>query len=326
MKFFLLSFILFLIFSSILSSYNCPFRNNNYDCSNKSLFISFLNQFQPSLFLKILSNLNIYIIGDSISTQQYRSLICQLEQYSQPSLLIQINSLNLTKNKVNHIQSWLCISFQYNVSICWADDVVNRGNKFKKMNEPDILIWNVAGLHSHSENDHYQKLMRLIYYTRKNQYYPFNRTNNIERLIIYRETTPQAFAGSITGDYDQRDEKIAYCQSPYFNPKYQNISYNYNRDENQSYNPYNISNISHNLTNYLTYRQKLERSILPSRKIPLLYIHDITLLRGTEQYIGFPDCSHFCDPGTPQIWNQLLYEYVINSPIIPLIQKNKIKG
>lgn len=211
---------------------------------------------------------------------------------------------NLTIGKVTSLQSWSCITFIYNVSICWANDVSNRGDKYQKISEPDILIWNVAGLHSHTEIDHYTKLLRFIYYIKKHYYYPFNITSNIERLVIYRETTPQAFAGSITGDYNEREQNIQYCESPYYN---QNYSF-YDRN---------------NFTTYLTYRQKLERSLLYPKNIPVLNVHDITLIRGAEQYVGFPDCSHFCNSGTPQIWNQILFDYLLNSSLISLIQRHK---
>ena len=230
------------------------------------------------------------------------------------------------KNGGHYYQIW-GITFLYNVSICWANDVANRGDLYQKINEPDILIWNVAGLHSHSEEFHLEKLIRLFYYIKKHHYYPFNTTaTNIERIILYRETTPQAFIGTITGNYDGRNEQIQDCQSPLkgVNLK-RNYSHHHSHNNNNTENHSKLNLNTYNLTTYLTYRQKLERSFLLSKNIPFLFIHDITLLQDVEQYIGFPDCSHFCDPGTPQIWNQMLYSYIITSPLVQLLQDNKNK-
>jgi hypothetical protein len=48
----------------------------------------------------------------------------------------------------------------------------------------------------------------------------------------------------------------------------------------------------------------------------LLRVHDLTLALpcaglGT---IGYPDCTHYCLPGVPDAWTQLLHAFVTNTP------------
>jgi len=64
------------------------------------------------------------------------------------------------------------------------------------------------------------------------------------------------------------------------------------------------------------HRQTIERAVLRAAGVPLLRVHDLTLALpcaglGT---IGYPDCTHYCLPGVPDEWTQLLYAFVTNTP------------
>jgi hypothetical protein len=271
-------------------------------------------QFNPYYFLRQLANMTIHVVGDSISAQHYKSLICELSQFAFPSLSHQMKILNLTFYDVRYLPSWLCLTFSYAVTICWANDISNHGEVFlRPLQPPDILLWNVAGLHSHSHDSHLQKLHRVLFYSKQELFYPFNNSHPLQRILIYRETTPQAFNGStLTGDYDERSESndVRECRD------FLEISGNdlSGGDEENSEERYE---------KYLTYRQRYEREIFRRRGIPLLSIHDLTLVRGVSQYVGYPDCSHFCEPGTPLVWNLLLYRFVMTSPLITALREAK---
>jgi len=64
------------------------------------------------------------------------------------------------------------------------------------------------------------------------------------------------------------------------------------------------------------HRQTIERAVLRAAGVPLLRVHDLTLAvpcagLGT---IGYPDCTHYCLPGVPDAWTQLLHAFVTNTP------------
>ena len=50
--------------------------------------------------------------------------------------------------------------------------------------------------------------------------------------------------------------------------------------------------------------------------VPLLRIFDATVSLPCDGlgHIGFPDCSHFCLPGVPDLWTNLLHAFVRQSP------------
>jgi hypothetical protein len=352
---FLHLFLLLFGSSSSFSPNYCIFRDSDYDCRDRDRphFPSSLPIFQPLIFLEIFENMTIHVIGDSVSAQHYKSLVCELSSYASPPLQIQMTNLNVTDGEVRYIPSWACLTFQRNLSLCWANDVTNHGEIFHKSFEPDLLIWNAAGLHSHSESFHLQKLHRVIFYARKHQYYPFHensfgtntntitnaKTNTnltsmtttmssntripIHHLLLYRETTPQSFVGSLTGDYDQRNLTITKCQNIL-----SSLQSNENLIKSQQHHHLHHQQQQQQQQimipeEYLTYRQKLERELFKKRGIPFLPIHDLTLLRGGSQYVGFPDCTHFCDPGTPILWNRMLYEFVTTSPLIKSLREGK---
>jgi hypothetical protein len=295
---------------------SCPFRNHHFDCSGRSRpqFPSFLPIFQPSTFLQIFENMAIHVTGDSVSLQHFRSLVCELSYHASPSLQLQMKKLNLTEGRVDALPSWACVTFRKNFTLCWTHDVTDRGQILHKEMEPELLIWNAGGLHSKSESAHLEKLHRLLYYARTRQYYPFHMNTNatgldvptspetpIKHLLLYRETTPQSFVGSLSGIYEQRNESISECQDILSILKTNEVS-----------------------DAYLTYRQILEREFTEKKGIPFLPVHDLTLLRGPSQYLGFPDCSHFCDPGTPTLWNRMLYQFVTTSPLIKSLRRGKL--
>jgi hypothetical protein len=54
----------------------------------------------------------------------------------------------------------------------------------------------------------------------------------------------------------------------------------------------------------------------PENVIPLLRIFDISVSLPCDGlgHIGFPDCSHYCLPGIPDVWTNLLHAFVRQSP------------
>ena len=50
--------------------------------------------------------------------------------------------------------------------------------------------------------------------------------------------------------------------------------------------------------------------------VPLLRIFDASVSLPCDGlgHIGFPDCSHFCLPGVPDLWTNLLHAFVRESP------------
>ena len=69
--------------------------------------------------------------------------------------------------------------------------------------------------------------------------------------------------------------------------------------------------------------QITERDMLTSKghslrveSVPLLRIFDMSVSLPCDGlgHIGFPDCSHYCLPGIPDLWTNLLHAFVRQSP------------
>ncbi len=174
-------------------------------------------------------------------------------------------------------------------------------------NLPQIILYNANALHLHSENLLRRHIEKMYFFARTRNYFPFGTGKNV---LLYRESSPQSFNGSYTGNFYSR-----YIQSKTCLPYYSTYLF-----ENQSLSLIDNKNLKYNFTHHkLTFRQRIEREMMFERfGIPMLAIHDITSSLPCEEFnhIGFPDCTHYCMPGMPDVWNQLLYNFVLNSPLI----------
>ena len=141
----------------------------------------------------------------------------------------------------------------------------------------------------------------VLPWLKEHGYYPFGK-----RIYIYRETSAQAF-DTLNGDIDLLPSNVSKtCRQTSIIP-----------------NSINVSDDS-----YLTWRQKAERKIM--RDAGVIYFETFKLTSslpcvgmgfrgGKDENIHHPnvfDCTHFCLPGPVDVWIEMMFNFVVSSPLM----------
>ena len=252
------------------------------------------------------------LVGDSVSRQHFLSLGCLLRRLVLPSAKAAARALWSAWG--NGSTAWVvtsaCLELQYNLSLCYRPSTVNVVAEDMSVPTPptplpagrrDLVLWNAAGVHARSEAQPTQWLHLGLLSSRGAR-----RNGTVD--LVYRATSAQAFAGSPDGSWEhpERDGSAMSCAD-------------------------------HTSTNF-TWRQRIEKEVMGRANIPLLLgpyavttapgsgalyrtsgVHGASASAGhscpvVNQTTGAThcDCTHFCLPGVPDVWSDLLQSFVLD--------------
>ncbi|KAJ4730385.1 Trichome birefringence-like family [Melia azedarach] len=304
---------------------NCPFIEQEFDCQKNGrpdkLYLKYrwkptsckLPRFKGRVFLERFRGKRIMFVGDSISLNQWQSLTCMLH-------------LAVPKAKYTLVRKGDLSTFTfpaYNVSVMLSrnaflvDIVGEKVGRVLKLNSiqsgyiwkrADILVFDTWHWWLHTgrkqpwdiiqdANHTYKDMNRLVAYEKALNTWANWVNSNVDaskRKVLFRGVSPDHMNSS-----DWRDPKP-------------NIAKNC-RGETQPVLGHNYPGGPHPAEAIV---EKVVRSIW--NKVYLLKITTLSQLRkdGHPSAYGFggpraTDCSHWCLPGVPDTWNQLLYAVLL---------------
>ena len=299
-------------------------------------------EFDAELFLKTLENKRLALVGDSMARQHFASLSCLLFDYLAPTYDAQIKDLQMQYSPHLNVSCPLfggkdvrCLSFRFNVTICAGP--INIENS-------DLTVFNTGGIHFPNKTEYKDNLEKQLSHFKYSKYFPYG-----NKLLIFRETSPQAFKGIGSGYYEVREsiEDAEKCMS----------ASNLANDDSGTDIRFSYTDMFTNVTRwFMPWRQRLERDIIERAGIPYWKIYKLshTLPCDGLGHVGFEpspptpapttlapairrngsnpmelppampdfrlDCTHFCLPGVPDVWSYMLYNFVRHSPLMALIK------
>ncbi|KAI4306052.1 hypothetical protein L6164_029364 [Bauhinia variegata] len=306
-------------------SSQCHFIEMPFDCQRNGRpddvylryrwkpFACDLPRFSAVDFLERFRNKKIVFVGDSMSLNQWQSLTCMLHSQSPHTGLVKEREEGLSKFTF----------LDYNVSIIMErnallveiakkskGDVLNLGSiaddDAQRWRESDVLVFNSWHWWNHHGR---KKPWDFIMDGDKLR-------KDMNRLVAYWKAL-RTWARWVENNIDTAKTKIFF----------QGISPTHT--DASSWGNYNAKNCSEEkLPLPASFHQKkpaaeviLERVIgITSKRVHLLNITRLSQLRkdahpsvyGTTGHYGM-DCSHWCLPGLPDTWNELLYAELIRN-------------
>ncbi|XP_009763711.1 protein trichome birefringence-like 5 [Nicotiana sylvestris] len=315
---------------------SCPYVDEAFDCqSNGRPDSEYLNwrwkphgcdlpRFSATDFLKRLKGKRLMLVGDSMNRNQFESLLCLLrEGLVNKSKMYEIHGYKITKGRGYYVfkfEDYNCtvefvrshflvregvrINAQGNSNPTLSIDRIDKSsNRWKKA---DIVVFNTGhwwthgktarGKNYYKEGDHvYPKFDALEAYRRALKTWAkwIDENMSHEKLIIYRGYSSAHFRG---GDWDSGGS----C--------------------NKETEPVSTGSI---LGNY-PLKMKIVEEVIKEMQLPvvLLNVTQLTNFRkdGHPSVYGKvasggrkvkQDCSHWCLPGVPDAWNELIYATLV---------------
>ncbi|KAH9745814.1 protein trichome birefringence-like 43 [Citrus sinensis] len=297
---------------------NCPFIEQEFDCRKNgrpdNMYLKYrwkptsckLPRFRGGVFLERFRGKRILFVGDSISLNQWQSLTCMLH-------------LAVPKAKYTLIRTGGLSKFSFpahNVSVMFSrnaflvDIVGEKSGRVLKLNSissgdlwktADVLIFDSWHWWLHTGrkqpwdiiqdmNNTYKDMNRLVAYSKAlNTWAKWVNSNvdNSKTKVIFRGISPDHMNSSDWGD---RNAKNCIGETR----PVMGRSYPGGRHPAEAI----VENVVRKL----------------SKKVRLLNVTTLSQLRkdGHPSAYGYggpraTDCSHWCLPGVPDTWNQLLY-------------------
>ncbi|KAK4418049.1 protein trichome birefringence-like 6 [Sesamum alatum] len=311
---------------------SCPFIDEGFNCEgNGRLDKDYMKwrwqphdcdipRFDPTKMLELIRGKRLVFVGDSINRNQWESMLCLLMgAVKDPKKVYETRGRKITKEKGNYcfkFEDYKC-TVEYYLSHFLVHeskarigkkrgqtlriDTVDKGSS--RWRGADILVFNTA----HWWNHHKTKA-GINYYQEGDRVHPqldvtegFRRAlltwaswvdkyiNPRKTLVFFRSSAPSHFSG---GQWNTG----GHCREA-FQPINESFTSNYPArnlivDEiiQQMKNPVTLLNI----TRLSDYRADAHPSIYGRKSVNP----------------GVEDCSHWCLPGVPDTWNELLYYYL----------------
>ncbi|THU56546.1 hypothetical protein C4D60_Mb11t18360 [Musa balbisiana] len=284
------------------------------------------SEFNPVIMLELIRGKRLVFVGDSINRNQWESMLCMLRMaLSDPTRVYEARGRRITKNRGNYnfkFPDYDC-SLEYYVShflvreskarlgqrrvMTLRIDTIDRSSS--RWRGADILVFNSAHWWSHHKTK-----SGVNYYQEGNQVHPHLDVSTAFRKalltwaswvdqhvipgktqVFFRSSAPSHFSG---GKWNSG----GHCK--------------------ESIHPLNDTNVRQVPEKNVILEQVVKQMKTP---VTVLNITNLSGLRidghpsvyGRNPSKGTPtsiqDCSHWCLPGVPDTWNELLYFYLLTS-------------
>ncbi|RZC89045.1 hypothetical protein C5167_030738 [Papaver somniferum] len=319
----------------LYKSDSCPFIDEGFSCeANGRLNTNYMKwrwqphdcnipRFDAVKMLELIRGKRLVFVGDSINRNQWESMLCLLKSaITDPKRVFETHGRRITKEKGNYSFKFLdykC-TVEYYVSHFLVHegkgrvgskrvqtlkiDTLDRGSS--RWKGADILVFNSAHWWSHAKTK-----SGVNYYQERNQVYPhldvptaFKRALTtwaswVDKYVIpgktqvfFRSSAPTHFRGgawNAGGHCKEVNQPLNYS-SNIFDPEKSLITEEVIK---QMKTPVTILNV----TSLSEFRIDGHPSIYGKKP-------------GKASRSHVEDCSHWCLPGVPDTWNELLYYYL----------------
>ncbi|XP_049374114.1 protein trichome birefringence-like 41 [Solanum verrucosum] len=306
----------------LYNSTHCPFIEHEFNCQRNGRpdkdYLKYrwkphgcsLTRFDGGAFLKKFKGKSIMFVGDSLSRNQWLSLVCLLYT-SQPKA-------NYNTTRVGDVSIFTFLDFGVQVmldrSVYLVDVVMEKKGRILKLDSIeggklwkgiDMLIfntwhwWNRRGISQPWDyikvgGKYYKDMNRMVAFEKALLTWAKWIDTNIipsKQLVFFQGISPSHYNGTEWGQ-----PGIKSCSGQTL--------------------PLNGSTYPAGLPPSLTVQKNVLRTI--KKEVTLLDVTNLSLLRkdGHPSIYGMNgrkgmDCSHWCLAGVPDTWNELLYNLVI---------------
>ncbi|GER44358.1 hypothetical protein STAS_21253 [Striga asiatica] len=293
------------------------------DAGNSSLTSFGENIFNAARMLELIRGKRLVFVGDSINRNQWESMLCLLVgAVKDPKKVYEARGRKITKERGNYcfkFEDYKCtVEFYVSHYLVHESkarierkrtqtlriDTIDKGSS--RWRGADILVFNTAHWWSHSKTK-----AGINYYQEGDQVYPrldvteaFRRAlltwaswvdkyiNPRKTRVFFRSSSPSHFSGGLWNSG-------GHCKEA-FRPI--NVTFTSNYPEKNLIVEKIISQMKSpvtflNITQLSDYRPDAHPSIYGRKSIKP----------------SIQDCSHWCLPGVPDIWNELLYYHLQSS-------------
>lgn len=321
----------------LYTSDSCPFIDEGFSCeANGRMDRDYMKwrwqphhcnipRFSPVKFLELIRGKRLVFVGDSINRNQWESMLCLLRSaVSDPSRVREARGRRITKERGHYnfkFMDYHC-SVEYYVSHFLVHeskgrvgqrrvktlriDAIDRSSS--RWRGADILVFNTAHWWSH-----YKTKAGVNYYQEGDQVHPhldvspaFRKALMTWASWVDQHATPgktQVFFRSYSPSHFRGGEWNAGGHCKESNQPLNDTSGRPNPEKNMI-----VEQVVKQMRNPVTILNITSLSGLRIDGHPSVYGRSPG--KGTPK--GIEDCSHWCLPGVPDTWNELLYYYLLS--------------